>query len=735
MLVLSIAAGATHSGTWLPVQDEYLSVRSASALDLSSLVERGPAGRFGWARIAGNGQITFERQPTGQRFLAASLVFSAPIGKIPDKADIDRVVEQLRRAGYNAVRLHFVDALLMDDRGADFDFDSEQLDRLQFLLSRLKAGGIYWIVYGLSSNNGGYGNVRPHRYVAKYSAKLDAVVSPAGFEHWSRLVESIWGAKNPYTGIAPIRDPAMLGMILVNEGSIGFLATVGGDYYSHTLEPGFRTWLTKRYGDDAALRAAWGNELDAAESLSGRVALPSAVRGNSARSKDFARFVSELERTAFLRMDRRVREMGFGGLTTAFDNWGFLGADVTRSALGWIDMHAYHDRPTAHGQVGSRNQQSSVLDSYARSVRALSNSRQWGKPFTVSEYGQPFWNGFRHEIAALVPAVAGHQGWSGICLFAESPIQFDYVAGPAAPSRRRAIYPFGTGADPIAHAGERLAALLFLRGDVSPSPHRVRLHVDPEAVFARSAGWAQVPDALSRLAFIAPIGLDFGPMPEHPTPGELSLDLTAGPPSWAMRLDNAPLSTGVDWRSDAIAPLRAAGIVGKSNRSRTEAGFFESDTGEMMLDVRERRIQVSTARSSVIVLKGGDASNPGFAVRGASGPALFAVASLDGLAVTKSRHLLVWALTDAMNSGMKFEDESRTTLAAIGTFPPLVRAIQATLHLDVVEAGTLKAWPLSLAGDRRSEIPLKADDKGIELAIDTAKLPDGPALFFEIAAQ
>ena len=208
-------------------------------------------------------------------------------------------------------------------------------------------------------------------------------------------------------------------------------------------------------------------------------------------------------------MSAHVRKLGFRGLTTAFDNWGFLQADITRAALPWVDMHSYQALPTQHGEVGSSIAQTSVHADVARYVRELSNARQWGKPFTVSEYGQPFWSRWRHESALLVPAFAALQDWDAICQFAEAPIQFDY--GPTKYKRLQAMYPFGVGGDPIARATERLAALLYLRGDVAVARHRIRLHLDPERVLARSGGWEQVPESLSRLGLVSAIGLDFSP--------------------------------------------------------------------------------------------------------------------------------------------------------------------------------------------------------------------------------
>jgi len=122
-------------------------------------------------------------------------------------------------------------------------------------------------------------------------------------------------------------------------------------------------------------------------------------------------------------------------------------------------------------------------------------------------------------------------------------------------------------------------------------------------------------------------------------------------------------------------------------------------------------------------------------VRDASAPALFAAASLDGQPLARSRHLLVWAVTDAINSGMRFADAGRTTLQAIGSFPPRVQPVAATIRLRGLVASGLKAWPLALDGQRRTPLALRAVDGGTELSIDTTRLPDGPALFFEIAAE
>ena len=414
LLTLCSLVCATHvhaQEVWLPLSDLGLtSETSGNALDFSALVPRGPAGRNGWSVVLPDAHIGFDSQRDPQRFLCASMVFSGLNGNIPDKAGSEALVRELRRTGYNLVRLHYIDAQLMAGRLKDFDFDPVQLDRLHYLLAKLKEGGIYWMVDGLTSDNAAYGDVQPHRYTKKYNAKLDVLTTEPGYAHWAALVARLWGMKNPYTGLPPLQDPAMLGLILVNEGSLGYLATIQGGRYPAVLAPLFRDWLKGRYVTDAALKASWAKEAKSDESLSGAVGLPESVRGGSPRDVDFARFVADLERSAYKRMERHVRQLGFRGLVTAFDSWGFFSADISRSAAQSIDMHSYHALPTIHGQPGSKMAQTSVHANTGRYLRELSNARQWGKPFTVSEYGQPFWNRWRHESAAWVPAMAAHQG-------------------------------------------------------------------------------------------------------------------------------------------------------------------------------------------------------------------------------------------------------------------------------------------------------------------------------------
>lgn len=730
---LSGASLAAPDEPWLPLTESSLSVQANSALDFSHLVVPGPAGKNGWAVTTADGHITFERSGRPQRFLIASLTFLPLNGGFPDQLEARTLAQQLRRTGYNAVRLHYVDAMLMSGRFADFDFDANQLDRLHYLLAQLKEQGIYWIVDGLTSDNAAWGDVSPHRWTKKYRTKQELLADPKAMSHWKSLTTQLWGKKNPYTGVAPLQDPAMLGVILVNEGSLGFLATIDGNRYSARFAPLFRDWLKGRYQSDDELARRWGGALKAGESLTGVVEVPVSVRGSDARSIDFSKFVIDLENGAFRTMESHLRAAGFKGLVTAYNNWSFINSDITRSTLEWVDMHSYHVSPTQHGQPGSRIVQSSIHDNAARYVRELANTRQWGKPFTVSEYGQPFWNRWRHESVALMPAIAALQDWDGICQFAEVAFQNDYSASPH--RRRQAIFPYGVGADPIARAAERLAAMLFLRGDVAKASGRIRLHVQSEQMLNRSGGWEQVPESWGLFGLVTGIGLDFNPPAEVPKDRELSANLGDGKSGWRAKVVNTLVRKGLAPGAERWVALRDAGVIGAANRTDVAKRFFESDSGQIIVNGPAREISVNTPNTVAMTTQGAEMKTGVLSVEGASVPATYAISSLDGKPLAESRRMLLWVLTDAANKGMSFEDAERTTLRNLGTFPPEIQPTRVRVNLATKQAANLKTWALSLSGERRELVATTFDAGALNIRIDLRLLKRGPAIFYEIAGE
>lgn len=706
---------------WHPLKERSLEVASGSVLDFSGLTGTAPAGSMGQVQVGAAGHFHIGGAPASQRFLCASMVPSALNGGIPDKDEADRWVAQLKRSGYNLVRLHFIDAILMTGRSRDFDFDPVALDRLQYLMAKLKAAGIYWIVDALTSNNAAYGDVKPHRWVKKHQLKEQLYYEPAALDHWKRLVTALWASKNPYTGLTSLEDPAMLGIILVNEGGMGFLATIKGSYPPALQKP-FNEWLERNTAGSGAAKGA--------QRLS--VPIPQGIRDSDRDARSFAAFIAAREAELFREMEAHVRARGFKGPVTAYDNFGFYHADVARSNANWIDMHAYQSRPTNFVAEGSIMAQTSIFSNAGRYGRELTNARQWGKPFTVTEYAQPFWNQWRHETAAWVPALAAFQDWDAICQFAELPVMLEYAE--TGPVRRRALYPFGVGADPIARGGERLAALLFLRGDVAPARARVKLGLNPERVFADGSAWRQVPENLSRLALVTGMGLDLTRQPAGPTSKqELYLPLDSQPASWIEKAGNEALKRGVLIGKDPVERLESSGLLPRGNRTDLPDGLFETDTGQMVFDSSREKLTIATQRTVAIVQRSGAAKVGVVELTALSGPAMVAVGAVDVQAIDRSHRLLVWVLTDAMNTGMEFTGPDRTTLKTLGRFPPQIRAVTGRLAIRHSEAAILKVWAVDQGGRRVAEVPARAQNGFLNFAIDNVVPGFGPVTYFEVA--
>jgi len=97
--------------------------------------------------------------------------------------------------------------------------------------------------------------------------------------------------------------------------------------------------------------------------------------------------------------------------------------------------------------------------------------------------------------------------------------------------------------------------------------------------------------------------------------------------------------------------------------------------------------------------------------------------------------LLLFIATNALNSDQVFEDSSVVQVKKIGNNPTLVERGRFKVTIRNRNAGQLKVYALAMNGERRSEIkPVSCSNGTLVLDIDTAKLPEGPALFFEIAA-
>ena len=752
-LCAALPLSGLAADNWLPLRDTSLLVAPGGILDFSALA---PARSAAAARLLVTPDGHFAPQGdqgAPQRFLMASLGFGVATGSFPNHTLADLYVQQARLRGYNMVRLEFVEDMLMHGRRGDFNFDPEQLDRFYYLLAALRKEGMYVVINGLSSDNGAYGD-QADRGPDVHHAKLRVFYDAEAQAHWKKLIRLMLGANNPYTGASPLSDASLAGVILVNEGGLEYVTRNGAPDELRTV---FSAWLKKKYGSNAALAQAWGGELAGGESVdAGNVALPKISAASGARMADAQRFFVDLQQDAVHWMQAYLAELGYHGLVTGYDNWISPAAQAARSQFDWIDMHEYFSLPSGFSAPGSSIGQDSMLAGGAKYITELAASRQLGKAYTVSEYGQVFWNRYRRESALAVPAYAALQGWDMIAQHS-----YDIVLSYGDTGNRKdKIYPFVVGTDPIGRATETLAALLFRRGDVAPARHRIGFKMDAPYVFEHSSFYGNLPGDFARLALVTGIGLD------DQGRSTFRYDAQLAPGTNALKTaqgNTVTVDPGVMSKAGALATelagrlgqkidkssvlvnqryaarveaLRKAGLLDPANQTDPARGLYQSDTGQILLDSAQRRLSVVTPLTEAVVF---DAPAPlklsSLQVLEADGPALVSVSSMDEQPLRNSQRMLVILATDARNSGMRFADAAETTIADFGGRPVVLLARSVKLHLASSHAAQLKVYSANLRGQRMDSIPVTRDADGISFVLDTAKLSHGPTTYFEITTQ
>src|SRR5690606_37176754 len=142
-------------------------------------------------------------------------------------------------------------------------------------------------------------------------------------------------------------DPAMAVVVPFNENGLSFNTWVyaNGDLQGLAeLQEPFNEWLRERYSTTAGLANTWGSELTQNENLeNGTIALPEDRYVSTARLRDFARFLVDVETWTAERMGDCVRALGFTGVVAPYNNWTGIQPALTRRNQTAVAMNTYHD--------------------------------------------------------------------------------------------------------------------------------------------------------------------------------------------------------------------------------------------------------------------------------------------------------------------------------------------------------------------------------------------------------
>ena len=632
-------------------------VEAGSILDFSNLLDA-PAGKYGRVIVKGS-HFAFARQPEmPSRFFGTNLCFTA---NYPEHDQAEKIADRLARMGYNSVRLHHYDGELVDPKAADsVTLDKDQLDKIDYLVAACKKRGIYITIDLYTFRQTRAEEIPEINLPVRAGYKALVPILASAMQNWQAFARNLMTHKNPFTGFTWAQEPALMGICPLNEDP---LAT---DYHA---TPEIAALYEKRF-------AAWLKTNNLTE-------------GTEAQRKTLiSRFLLETQLDANRRIYKFLKEdLQVQAPLTGVNCVNSLGLTPVRAEFDYVDNHSYWDHPGFPEKIWSlpfsyRN--NSVVAAGALVPRNMFATRIVGKPFACTEWNYCVPNRYRAEGGPVMGAYAALQDWDGIWRFA-------YSHQLANMLKMQPAAGFDIGIDPLNLLSERIAALLYARGDVSPAKEMITYKVDLATAQNTSSGWGggEFPEAFQLLGLRSRIG---------------SISQEKGP------------AVNPEWEKQDI-----------------KSATFTSDTGQITLIPSAGMFKVITPRSESFVL--GNATpvaGQSVEVTGDGNFATVCVAAMDGKPVARSNHLLLIHLTDLQNTNIAYLNAKQTQLEEWGKLPHLVRTGKVALQLKREAAGKNPVlYPLDQAGRRQKPLDFATDGNTLLLHLDTRKTPE-PCMAYEL---
>jgi hypothetical protein len=614
---------------------------ASSLADVSFLLEP-PAGKDGFIRVQ-NGHFV---RPNGKRirFWGVHLTdWSRGSILLPPKEDTPMYAAALARFGVNMVRLHFLDlaaprGIIDATRNDSRAFDTQQLDRLDFLIAELKKRGIY-LDLNLNVGRSYKAGDGVQDFDKIQWAKGLTLFDPRLIELQKEYAKNLLTHVNPYTGTEYRKEPAIAIVELLNENAIYLGYRAPTPYYDEELTRLYNGWLEKKLSPEALAK------LREAASVAAGAPVPR-LKGNEVANAPKLRYETELsffvnlENKFYQDMSRYLKnDLGVKAPITGTADHSHTSSPYTMLAslakLDIMDGHVYWQHPGSPPPVNTPM----VNDPLHSTVVQLSRTAFEGKPYTVSETNHPFPNDWASEGIPIIAAYGSFQDWDAIIMYTfepkRDPAWKPYIGDP-----------FDISLDPVRMTEMATGALAFLRGDVRAARECV----------PRSYSWEQAMES-RRL-----------PRTEQPyfTPGfPLALPL-----QHAVRiqsLDGPPTAS--------FKPVDANPIV--------------SDTGELAWyteDSKDGLVTVDTDRTQALIgfVKAHPKALKNLSAEVTNNFASIVLSSIDGKPIAQSAKMLLTTASRVTNTNMKW-NEAHTRVVNQGESPTLIEPVAGTLRLRGLE--------------------------------------------------
>lgn len=619
---------------WRPIEQPKFTV-PGSALDWSAWTEPG-AGQRGPVVIR-DGHLELRDRPGEKLRLFGTNFCDRCCYQDPEACR--KLAHQIRAMGYNTVRLHHYDRhLVYQGKAAADGFDPAKLDQLDAMFAALKAEGLYVTIdlYTVRPLPAGIvPGIDRSVWLGEYKALV--AIEPTAMADWETFARQLLTHVNPYTGLAWKDDPALWGICLLNENN---------------------------------LTANWNSAPDIAQRYRDRFAVWQTAHGAGLTDPQaWAAFLLERQQATTRHCAEFVRKLGTTALLTDINYRQESALALIREDLDYVDNHAYHDLKSFMAEqwkLPYRHRQTNAVREAASLPKQLFESRISGKPYTVTEFNYCYPNHYRAAGGLLMGAYASLQDWDGIFRYA-------YAHNPQHANETARAFYLDTATDPLNLLADRMIALLYRRGDVSPAPTMAAMPYDESLM--------KVSDPLDRTAGFAPE---------------------------TFRRLGLTQRIGMSRAAKAIPPEASL------------TGPYVSETGELQIDPAAGTFRVVTPRSEGLVTEDAAPLTANLlTLSGAAGFTVAAVGALDDQPLATSRRMLAIVLTDVQNTNVRFGDPEHTILLDWGQLPHLVRRATATLSLKL--DGAVTVYALGLDGARLGEVAVESQGGQVVVPVDTAR--------------
>lgn len=648
-------------------------------MDFSELLD-GPAGKYGRVIAVGE-KFAFEKDPRKSvRFYGVNLSAAA---NFLEKGACLRLVDRLAASGYNSVRIHHHERILV--RSGDMravELDPVEMDKLDFLFHCCKERGIYLTTdlyvsrfpQEIIAELG-----RPARHWEEFKFLIHLLDAPR--KNWEYFSRNFLGHVNPYTGLAWKDDPALATLSLVNEDAIFHCYRNANADVKAVYDRFFASWLAERN------------------------LVPESPEKTAALRN---LFLFETCRTSISRMRDFVRSLGCRALLTDQNHWSIIPMSLLREPCDYVDDHFYWDHPEGY-ELPSKLLDTSCFTDLPAIFSGIFPGRCFGKPYTISEFNWVYPNRHRAESAPLTAAYAALQGWAGLYRYSYS------HAAVVADGTLGASF-FDVAADPINLLSDRIGILLFLRGDVQASSLRIPFIVSPDHMESENPVLTY-PEQAWKLGFVARVGTVIRREGNECLMPELKAGIR--------------VNVGSGFLADGAPNLKVYGDPGQSCIGWA-GGPIRSSTGELEIHAEAGTFHVTTTHSEAIVLnRAGRVEGPVLSVESLDGPVVVSASSLDGRRLSESRRVLLVHLGEVIHEGTRFVEN---VVEEFGTEPRfLVSPSLAEVTLRLAgSASEIAIWALDLSGKRVREIEFRREGDSRVVFVADALGDGSPGFLYEI---